>query len=671
MNQLDVLYRAFLDFRKSTVEDESCKKLRLATARASADKDKVESQRSVCTIEEDWVRAIEKGLPFVEKAIREERQFIRQQGEVVPIEKARRVSKASVSHLARHGNLITRAPEKGKDLIPDEIYMVERLSDYAVYENRFLYMLLCFLRDFIDLRYTKIVELGNTYKASMTMAKTVVLGKRTITYHTQFTEEARNDPYSFLDQNTASVMTRIEDLQKIVSSLLATPLMREVSHAPMLKPPITRTNALKMDNALRQSLALYDYVAAYKKDGYTVETLRKTFNPLPDNMGDEFAETVALTSFLVYEYSNDLKERLKASYDEEELRRKAEKAEQLRRRIQDLQGRISEAGMSPEEYMLLLEERNAYLERLKTQLDEARAAIAARDERIEALLTEQERLLDVIADLEHQIRIRDEELEALELRRVTELREQALRHQLELTSLRAHFTQQILSLRRFYEEELAAQKAQYEAALAEQKTHYESALAEQKNQYETELAQQKTHYETELTAQKTHYEAALETQKTEYESRLTAQETEFTEALTRTEETYREELEASESRRVSELAEMTARTNEQYRQTVASYESTLAETRSQNEQTVTALEESLSATADELTRLKEAYTLLKAEHHAVKQIRGTEDTEDFTSEERFNELVEELAALDAYVGRHWKKAKRHIRNRYLWNKENP
>ena len=55
-------------------------------------------------------------------------------------EKVKNVSKDSVAHLARHSNLITRY-EEGEDIIPDRLYTVERLSDYAVYENRFLYML--------------------------------------------------------------------------------------------------------------------------------------------------------------------------------------------------------------------------------------------------------------------------------------------------------------------------------------------------------------------------------------------------------------------------------------------------------------------------------------------------------------------------------------------------
>ena len=79
MSQLDTLYRAFLNYRKEAAEDKSCQRIRKAAKKAAADKDLVESVRSRCTIEEDWICAIEEGLPFVEKAIREERQFIRQE----------------------------------------------------------------------------------------------------------------------------------------------------------------------------------------------------------------------------------------------------------------------------------------------------------------------------------------------------------------------------------------------------------------------------------------------------------------------------------------------------------------------------------------------------------------------------------------------------------------
>ena len=138
MSQLDVLYRALVDYRKSTRDDKDCIVQRTAIVSSANENDVIEITRKSCKIETDWVETIERGIEFIEKAINEERQFIRSNGEVIPIEKVKRVSKDSVEHLARHSNLLTREPEEGQDVIPDNLYTVERLSDYAVYDNRFL-----------------------------------------------------------------------------------------------------------------------------------------------------------------------------------------------------------------------------------------------------------------------------------------------------------------------------------------------------------------------------------------------------------------------------------------------------------------------------------------------------------------------------------------------------
>ena len=124
MSQLDVLYRALIDYRKNTKNDRECIVQRNAIASANAQEDLVEVVRNSCKIEEDWIEAIEKGLEYIEKCINEERQFIRSNGEVEPIEKVKRVSQASVEHLAKHSDLLTRKPEEGEDVIPDSLYVV-------------------------------------------------------------------------------------------------------------------------------------------------------------------------------------------------------------------------------------------------------------------------------------------------------------------------------------------------------------------------------------------------------------------------------------------------------------------------------------------------------------------------------------------------------------------
>ena len=130
MKHLDVYYRALLNYREQTVADRDCTAQRRALAKVNTDSDRIVLTRKICTVQEDWVDAIEAGLEFIDKAIKEDRQFIRSNGEVVPIEKVKNVSKDSVSHLARHSNLITRQTDSA-DIIPD----LKILFDSLLHKN--------------------------------------------------------------------------------------------------------------------------------------------------------------------------------------------------------------------------------------------------------------------------------------------------------------------------------------------------------------------------------------------------------------------------------------------------------------------------------------------------------------------------------------------------------
>lgn len=192
------------------------------------------------------------------------------------------MSKDSVEHLARHSNLLTKAAdERERNVLPDHLYTVERLSDYAVYENRFLYMLLCYLRDFVGLRYQKIVELTNAYNGKATISKAVSAGKRKISYRFELSEERRGD--RFLKEHNAQreTIARIDMILKTVMHYLSTPLMEQVAKAAMLKPPVTKTNVLKMNQNFKGAMALYEFVSSYKKAGYTAERKSKRLSRSP------------------------------------------------------------------------------------------------------------------------------------------------------------------------------------------------------------------------------------------------------------------------------------------------------------------------------------------------------------------------------------------------------
>ncbi len=397
MNQLDVYYRALSEWRALTTQSRECSSFRTLVATSGTDNDKMQITRMVCHIEEDWICEIENGLEYIEKAIKEERQFIYSNGEVMPIEKVKHVSTESVRHLARHTNLIGKI-EEGEDFVPDKLYTVERLNDYAVYENRFLYMLLCYLRDFVTLRYNKILDLTNKYDGVLKLDKEITLSKQKIKYSVDIHDERPDDKYLREHNSVKKTIDRIDIVLKTILSFLGTPLMEAAAKTPMIKPPITKTNVLKMDNNFKGAVALYDFIISYTKPGYIAEEQKVDLAPFREELADELSEALGMLTFLMYENGLGIKPMLKERYEEEEHRRELEKIARRNEKLETLRRKIKNSGESPEEYVLEMEKQ---IKSLETENERIGGLL----KQIEALTEEKESLGSQITQLREDMEV--------------------------------------------------------------------------------------------------------------------------------------------------------------------------------------------------------------------------------------------------------------------------
>lgn len=493
---LNLYYRAFKEYRKHTLKNKACVKQRQAIKQSAKGNDLIEIVRNKCIIDETWIQKIEEGLPFVEKAIAEERQFIINEGEVVEIEKIKRVSKESVNHLAKHSDLIKHLPKEGDEITPDKIFMVERLSDYAVYENRFLYMLLCYLRDFIDLRLKKIKEHANAYKSNTEIKRNIQTVDGKIVFEMTCNEERKNDLYSSFNKQTQKLVERIESCQHIVTSLLIKPLMVMVAKAPMIKPPITKTNVLRMNNKFKNAVALYEYISSYNGLGYTIEPIKKRFSPLSDNMEDEFAELINVTNFLSYVHGNELCEQLEEEYEAEELAKKEKEKAKVLERIKELKERVSSGKCSIEEYVveledankLLIEENKSFKQTLKDYNNLKDKCEALKENVVELNI----KLAEKDSELREQhaiIRQLNEKYETdmalLEEKRIKDLQDQAEEFGKKEQEIIASYQKELLDCKTSYEKELLDCKETYEKELSDSKASFEERLREMEDNIRT------------------------------------------------------------------------------------------------------------------------------------------------------------------------------------------
>lgn len=486
MGILDIYYRAFKDYRRQTADNTNCEKDRKQIAQNNEEQDRLESTKYLCKIEEDWIKAIEEGLEYVEKAVAEERQFIRSNGEVVPIEKVKKISKDSVEHLAKHSDMITHVPEDEDDLlIPDELYMVEKLSDYAVYENRFLYMMLCYIRNFIEYRLEKIETLRRTYVGDMSINKEIVSKKRTLKIKAEIFEERTDNQFPIADENSAKLVRRIEDCLQIINSLLNTDLMTQVAKSPMIKPPIVKTNVLKMNNNFKRALALYDYIASYKGQGYTYEEVKYNFTPFSEKIGDEIAEAANLMAFLSYKFGNDIEDLLETAYKEEERKIKDEEQKKLVQRIQKLKKRALENNKTLEEYMIVLEDRNRSLEKDSEELSHVRLEIDNLNRTIAQLNEEKKELNRQMDGLKEELENKERELAELNQKYIEDMAALKTKHENEILQIAADRERETAELKAGFADELSAKIGEHEAETAA----LNAQIQELNNQYRNAMSE--------------------------------------------------------------------------------------------------------------------------------------------------------------------------------------
>lgn len=438
--QLDLYHRAFQAFKRAGGRDGKQNKLHKAICQSPLSKERLSAVHFACEVKTDWIEAIENHLIYIEKAIAENRQFILQQGETQLIEKARRISKTSVEHLAHHSELITHLPKPGEDLLPDKIYVPENDSNFAVYENRFLYMLLLDLADFVDRKYMAIMAAWNQYDAELILEKEVSLGKRELLFALSFKEKESGDMGGEEDDEVRRCLKRIGEIQRNVMQLMQSPLMRDVSRAPLVKPPITRTNVLKMDPNFKMTVELYDYLCAYEEDGYTVREIREEMDGFSAEAEDDFSELVAQTSYLTQRYGKRLTAALDARLEADDLRLREEEDQRKKAELALIRQKMKDGECSGEEYIHALEERNGELEAGRTELF---AAEAKAGEYRKELLSETERSNGLAEQLKEARRTLDERTEEMHRRE------------------------------RQYQAELEGQKQRYEAAIAELQARYD------------------------------------------------------------------------------------------------------------------------------------------------------------------------------------------------------
>ncbi len=348
-----------------------------------------------------WVEAIEACIVPLDTIVRNPRKFIVQEEEIVPIERARKITAESVRHLAQHTSMIARVD--GDRVTPSQILNVFREESFEIYENRFIFTLLRNLRHFIDTRYNVLFNMEQDENmSSLKMNSEFRKGNETVTYKLEVSTQAvaamadenMNDARSKVSEN-ATALERIERIKRIISGFCSSSFMRDLEHCTPVRPPIMRTNVIQKNPDFRACLTLWQFISSYDEVGYEI-IAKESDELVPDDYKSDLFKLATVNYMLLKKNTGE------QVFEESKLKKRKLKPKLLKRLAEEL---VLNYDMEE------VEIRKVFIDELKRANKKKTAGETKINEALDrALASENERKAEIEAKIKAEIQ-RQKEIE--------------------------------------------------------------------------------------------------------------------------------------------------------------------------------------------------------------------------------------------------------------------
>lgn len=439
-------------------------------------KDSIFGKTNEKVIDMDWVIAIEETLPYIQKAIDEQRRFIKQAENVVRIKKAKK------------------------------ILTVEREEGFAIYENRVLLTLIHKALMFVDDKYSKMKDVPNDSYNNITMNRHLELNQQKLDFSVNYVNENHESLAEDLDVEdieSLSDFDRIRRIRQGLNECLATPLMKEIAKEPQVKPPLTQTNLLKENPNFKKAVELWSFLDTYKKQGF--ELVGEEYN---GKMTDENKEDVYLAMefqhFMMSITTNPaLRKMLQEKYEEENAlaKEEADRPEKVKEMALEAQ---TEAVHKEEIEKLTAEitELKQKIAEQKQKLEEQANIIKTQEGKIAALENEREshakQVEQMNADFAEKTRIAEENFANRLSAKQKEFDDAQTAHNEYVTKLNTDNANKIAELNTNHSNEVAQLKSDYENRIDTINKENATATANLKSDYEGQLTSMKADYTSQI-----------------------------------------------------------------------------------------------------------------------------------------------------------------------------
>ena len=406
MTDFSKYYRAYKYMQEILTPDFTHKYLNRCMEDSDQGEDVLKGKTNEKVIDMDWVVAFEDALPYIQKAIDEQRRFIKQVDNVVRIEKAKKITTDSVKHLAQHTNFIAKVEN---DMVtPNNILTVEREESFEIYENRVLFTLINNALRFVNDKYKNLKQAPTDSYNEIKMKRHLVLNEQVVDFDINYineSHETRAEDLDVVDLNTLSDFDRVRRIRQTLRDFLSTQLMQALSKTTPVRPPLQQTNLLKKNPNFKKAVELWNFIESYKKKGFEIVG-EEYSGEMPKNVQEDLYMAMSFEHFMLSISTNSaLRKMLEEKYEEEN---KALEEEQ-KRPMEELK-RVIEAQVYArqqeeiEGYLKDIREREKKIAELKSEIKNLKIIIDQREQQIMTLKGQLSMLQDQVDKLEDELK---------------------------------------------------------------------------------------------------------------------------------------------------------------------------------------------------------------------------------------------------------------------------
>ena len=230
------------------------------------------------SFDSSWIEVIENVIFDLGEIIANPRQVTKTEGNIVPVELARKTSAESVQHLASHTQYVKEIDEYG-NVIPSKILTMINEDDIRTYENRFIATFVRRLVLFIEKRYEFVSKFAELHDESVLMFKnkSIVEGAE-VEIETKIKINRKSDDEVSL--KNIEYVNRIKQMREYILYFYNSSFMKQLKTEKDVHNPILQTNIIRKNPLYHHCYEVYRFIEKYEHLGvhYKVDEQYSIFN---------------------------------------------------------------------------------------------------------------------------------------------------------------------------------------------------------------------------------------------------------------------------------------------------------------------------------------------------------------------------------------------------------